>query len=252
MPACPSRGKPRLQTAKKGDQKGNRGAHGSRGWELACDFWRTAHFDDDSSLASSSCPASIEFVINPAELPATPLQTGRLWPLTVAAYRALGDAGVIPPQTELLYGFVYQKMSKSPLHSALVRRLLRLLQESVPPGHFVDTEQPITCENSEPEPDLAIIQGDAEDFWLQHPTTAELIIEVCVTSHDYDRAKLAAYATAGVKECWFILAPEAQIEVHRLPHSSRYTERMMYNIGETLETHSLPRLKLTLSTLFAR
>jgi hypothetical protein len=34
-----------------------------------------------------------------------------LWPLSVAAYRALGESGLIPKNTELLYGFVYKKMS---------------------------------------------------------------------------------------------------------------------------------------------
>jgi len=59
-----------------------------------------------------------------------PLRSAPLWPLSVAAYRALGEAGLIPKNTELLYGFVYKKTSKSPLHSGLVRRLLRLLRQA--------------------------------------------------------------------------------------------------------------------------
>ncbi len=35
-----------------------------------------------------------------------------VWPLSVAAYHALGEAGLIPERTELLYGFVYHKRSK--------------------------------------------------------------------------------------------------------------------------------------------
>jgi hypothetical protein len=44
----------------------------------------------------------------------TPLKNAPLWPLSVEAYHALGEAGLIPKNTELLYGFVYNKMSKSP------------------------------------------------------------------------------------------------------------------------------------------
>jgi hypothetical protein len=44
-----------------------------------------------------------------------------VWPLSVEAYHALGEAGLMPERTELLYGFVYHKMSKSPLHSFLVQ-----------------------------------------------------------------------------------------------------------------------------------
>ena len=102
----------------------------------------------------------------------TSLNSGRLWPLSVAAYRTLGEAGLIPKNTELLYGQVYQKMSKSPLHSALVRRLLRLLQKVALPGRFVTSEQPITCDDSEPEPDIAVVSGAEEDFWNEHPRTA--------------------------------------------------------------------------------
>ena len=40
------------------------------------------------------------------ETPEKTVAGGQLWPLSVAAYRALGDAGLIPKDTELLYGFV--------------------------------------------------------------------------------------------------------------------------------------------------
>jgi hypothetical protein len=48
-----------------------------------------------------------------------PVRGAEIWPLSVEAYHALGEARLIPEQTELLYGFIYQKMSKSPLHSYL-------------------------------------------------------------------------------------------------------------------------------------
>src|SRR6266513_2181809 len=146
-------------------------------------------------------------------------------PLSVKAYHALGEMGLIPEQTELLYGQVFHKMSKSPLHSFLALRLLRLLQSLVPAGYLCRPERPITCQDSEPEPDLAVVRGREEDFRQEHPRTAELVIEVCVTSHDYDRSKLRAYAGAGVKECWFVLAPDRQIEVHRQPAGDQFAQR---------------------------
>jgi len=170
----------------------------------------------------------------------------------VAAYRALGEMGLIPKNTELLYGLVYTKMSKSPLHSALVRRLTRLLKQALSSGYFVDSEQPITCEDSEPEPDIAVIRGTEEDFWGQHPNTAELVIEVCVTSHDYDRSKLRAYASAGVKECWLILGPEKQIEVYRQPKDGQFTEHALHGPGGTLASSASPEFTLSLDAFFAK
>ena len=68
----------------------------------------------------------------------------KTWPMSVTAYHALGEMGLIPERTELLYGAVYHKMSKSPLHSYLVQVLLSRLQRAVPAGRLVRTEQPIT------------------------------------------------------------------------------------------------------------
>lgn len=207
---------------------------------------------DNSALADAVRPDRIFSMKNAVESPPTPLRGAQLWPLSVAAYHALGEAGLIPKNTELLYGFVYTKMSKSPFHSALVRRLARLLKQTLPPGFFVDSEQPVTCKDSEPEPDIAVIRGVEEDYWDQHPRTAELVVEVCVTSHDYDHSKLRAYATAGVKECWFVLGPEKQIEVYRQPKDGQFTEHTLHGPGGTLTSAALPEFTLALDALFAK
>jgi Uma2 family endonuclease len=170
----------------------------------------------------------------------------------LAAYHVLGESGVLPKNTELLYGFVYKKMSKSPYHSALVRRLLRLLKQAQLKGCFVDSEQPISCEDSEPEPDIAVFRGTEEDFWDAHPQTAELVIEVCVSSHDYDRSKLRAYANASVKECWLVLGPEKKIEVYRQPRNGQFSQHAIHGPGGTLTSSALPEVTLALDAVFDR
>jgi len=181
-----------------------------------------------------------------------PLRSAPLWPLSVAAYRVLGEAGLIPKNTELLYGFVYKKMPKSPYHCFLLQFLLDALLHVVPVGLIVRTEQPITCDDSEPEPDLAVVNGSKEDFRNNHPHTAELVIEVCVTSHDYDRSKLRAYASAGVKECWLVLGPEKQIEVHRQPTGGQFAERVVSGPGGQLVCVAVPSFAVDLEALFAK
>jgi Uma2 family endonuclease len=189
---------------------------------------------------------------NTVESPLIPLKGASLWPLSVVAYRALGEAGLIPCNTELLYGFVYKKISKSPFHSFLLQFLHEALSRVLPLGRLLRTEQPITCGDSEPEPDLAVVSGRKEDFRHDHPHTAELVIEVCLTSHEYDRSKLPAYAAAGVKECWFILAPEKQIEVYREAKDGRFSEHAIYGPGERVTSSAAPKFTLSLDDLFGK
>src|SRR5260370_18356380 len=134
-----------------------------------------------------------------ADRPKATSRGPQLWPLSLQAYRALGEMGLIPEKTELLYGQVFHKMPESPLHTLLFMRLLEPLQRALPPGIHARPEKPIVCRGSEPVPDLSVVRGSIEDYAAEHPSTAELVIEICVSSHDYDRAKLRAYADAGVK-----------------------------------------------------
>lgn len=180
----------------------------------------------------------------------SPTTGAPLWPLSVEAYHALGQMGLIPEKTELLHGFVYHKMPKSPAHRLLLMKLLRQLMAVCPAGFHVQPEQPVTCADSELEPDLSIVGGAAEDYADHHPATAELVVEVCVTSHEYDRAKLVAYAGAGVKEVWLVLGPEKSVEVFRQPAGDRYVDHAVLDSVSTLSSPILPDLSLPLADLF--
>src|SRR6266511_3986131 len=107
------------------------------------------------------------------EAPKPVVRGPQVWPLGVKAYHALGDLGLIPEKTELLYGQVFYKMPKSPLHSFLSESLEDLLRGAVPTGCHVRGEEPLTLGDSEPEPDLAVVRGRREDFCQVHPATAE-------------------------------------------------------------------------------
>jgi len=133
-----------------------------------------------------------------------------------------------------------------------VTRFVRLLQAALPSGWLMRSEQPITCADSEPEPDVAVIRGSEEDFWNEHPKTAELVIEICVSNSDYDRSKLRAYATAKVKEVWLVLVPERQIEVHRQPARGTYAQRRVCGPGGRLTCASFPAFSVDLKSFFSR
>jgi putative restriction endonuclease len=182
---------------------------------------------------------------------AAPVQGAELWPLSVEGYHALGEAGLMPERTELLYGLVYHKRSKSPLHSYLVQLLQELFLEQMPRGYALRVEQPLTLADSEPEPDLAVVQGRPADFRLEHPNTADLVVEVCVTTIDFDRSKLPAYAKAGVKECWLVLGMEKQIEVYSELSGDRFSHRTFFGPGGKLKSLTIPEVAIDLGRLFS-
>jgi Uma2 family endonuclease len=175
----------------------------------------------------------------------------QVWPIGVKAYHALGEMGLIPEKTELLCGQIFHKMPKSPYHTYLLQLLLEILLTAVPEGFLTRTEQPITCADSELEPDLSVVRGDIADFRHNHPRTAELVIEICVSSHEYDRSKLRAYAAAGVKECWLVLGPEKQVEVYRQPQGEQFAEQSISGPGGSLTSTAVPGFTVALDRLFA-
>src|SRR6267142_6864377 len=110
----------------------------------------------------------------------------RVSPLSVQDYHRLDDYNDNGRRTELIRGILIQKISKSPLHSSLAKRLYDQIARMLPEGFVVRREDPITLADSEPEPDIALVRGVEEEFFQAHPGTAELVIEVAVSSPALD------------------------------------------------------------------
>jgi len=136
---------------------------------------------------------------------APPLQLHRF---SVEQYHRLGEMGVLTPEdkVELLEGWIAAKMNQRPIHGYLVGLLNELFVRQLPPGWICRCQLPITTERSEPEPDIAIVQGMQVDYRDGHPSGMQcrLIIEVADTSLDKDRSKSAIYRSAGVLEYWIV------------------------------------------------
>lgn len=175
----------------------------------------------------------------------------RVYRVTVDSYHHLTDIGLVKKRTELIRGVIVNKMSKSPLHSSLLRRLARLLVGVLPPSHLLLQDDPLTLVDSEPEPDISIVRGTEDDFVAKHPTTADLVVEVAVTSLADDRSLAAIYAEAGVGEYWIVLGRENRIEVYRNPVSGVYQTKLVASAGDTLVCETVPGVSIELDELFA-
>jgi Uma2 family endonuclease len=170
--------------------------------------------------------------------------------LSVEEYHRLDEFNENGRRTELIRGIVIEKMSKSPLHRSLVEHLDDMLSRLVPAGFMVYQEAPLTLEDSEPEPDISVVRGTRADFELEHPKTAELVIEVAVFSAALDRANASLYAEAGVKEYWIVLPGTRQIEVYRNPVSGRYEQTQVIEQSDAVRCSSVPQLALKVADVF--
>jgi Uma2 family endonuclease len=170
--------------------------------------------------------------------------------LSVEEYHRLDEFNENGRRTELIRGFIIEKMPKSPLHCAIAKRLYDTITPMLPAGFLVRHEAPLTLQDSEPEPDISVVRGKPEDFLQAHPGTAELVIEVAVSSPRLDRENALLYCQAAVKEYWIVLALERKVEIYNQPGPDGYQQKRVLGSDETLECSSIPAVRINLSSLF--
>ena len=175
----------------------------------------------------------------------------RVHRVTVEFYHQLTALGLVKKQTELIRGVIVNKMSKSPLHGITARRLFQKLLSLMPSGFTARFDEPLSLKDSVPEPDVSIVRGSDEDFATAHPTTAELVIEVAVTSLSDDREMAPIYAEAGVAEFWIVVPEQRQVEVYRQPENGQYRDRRICAEQDVLTCGSVPGVSLPVASLFA-
>ncbi|QEL14701.1 Uma2 family endonuclease [Limnoglobus roseus] len=169
--------------------------------------------------------ATVPVSTTPASITPPPLclSTGpQLHALTVKQYHQMIDAGVFSEdeRVELLNGLLVRKMTIKPPHATALGLLLDALRLSLPAGWRVRVQDPIELDVSEPEPDAAVVRGDARTFAARHPRPAEigLVVEVADRSLAYDRGeKLRAYAANNVSLYWIVNLVDNRVEVYSQP-----------------------------------
>ena len=145
-----------------------------------------------------------------------------IWRLSIEQYHAIIQAGILTDDdsVELLEGWLVFKMPKNPPHRVTTRLVRTALENILPAGWYVDSQEPITLSNSEPEPDIVVVRGDTRQYLDRHPGAEDiaLIIEVSDTTLQRDRTvKKLIYARAGISIYWIVNLVEEQVEVYSQP-----------------------------------
>jgi Uma2 family endonuclease len=142
--------------------------------------------------------------------------------LSVSQYHEMIAAGILASDepVELLEGWLVPKMVKSPPHSTARQLATKALRQVLPSGWHVRSQEPVTLSDSEPEPDVAVVRGDLDQYEQHHPGPQDvaLIVEVADASLARDRSiKKQVYAHAGIPVYWIVNLQERRIEVYTEP-----------------------------------
>lgn len=156
-------------------------------------------------------------------------------------YQQLADSGVLRPdeRVELIAGEIIAVPPQHSRHATGVRLAEDALRALFGVGFDVRAQLPLALgQDSQPEPDVAVVVGTPRDFSEAHPTSALLVVEVADTTLTFDReTKSSLYAAAGIPEYWIVNLVHRQIEIHRDPSAMPETP---FGRGYRTRTIGLP------------
>jgi Uma2 family endonuclease len=187
---------------------------------------------------------------------ATPDVLERQRPIRVDEYHRMIEAGILGEEedVQLIDGVLVGMTPQGRLHAFVIQELNRLLVRALADEYNVLTQLPLTLgDESEPEPDLAVVRAEDARSRTRHPSTALLVIEVAGDSLRLDReSKAALYARAGVPEYWIVNLAAASVEVYRDPDpaTGSFLTISQCRHGETLTALSVPGIRVDLRALF--
>jgi Uma2 family endonuclease len=146
----------------------------------------------------------------------------RRW--TRVEYEHLVELGVFQPgeRLELLDGVLVVREPQSTRHAAGIRRVVAALRTALGDVWQIDSQLPIALDDdSEPEPDVAVVARDQGAYREAHPSRPQLVVEIAESSYRIDREyKASLYARAGVRDYWIVDVAGGAIEVLREPEES--------------------------------
>ncbi len=171
-------------------------------------------------------------------------------------YHRLGDEGVFLGQrVQLIEGSIIEMSPQKHPHAAGIDLTRAALEAAFGRGYWFRNQLPLVLSDiSEPEPDIAVVRGGPRE-WTDHPTTAELVVEVSDTTLRFDLGvKLATYAKALLPEYWVVDLIHRQLIVHRQPKrprsgAARYDEVTVYEANAVVKPLAKPRSSVKVADL---
>lgn len=177
-------------------------------------------------------------------------------------YERLIDLGVFQPgdPIELIGGELLVAEPQGAPHYTSIQKTARVLERAFGPSWNVRTQGPMGLdEESEPEPDVAVVPGEPEDYRSSHPSLAALVVEVSESSLMFDRDhKGSVYARAGILDYWIVNLVDRVLEAYRepapdaaAPFGARYGRREVLDPSRQVSPLAAPHARIQVRDLFA-
>jgi len=136
-------------------------------------------------------------------------------------YERLIEGGFLRPgdPVELVGGQLIVAEPQGSSHFAAIRAAEEALRTAFGPGWEVRGQGPLALDDeSEPEPDVAVVSGSFRDYVAGHPSRPVLVVEVSESSLALDREhKGSLYARVGLADYWIVNLIDRVLEVCREP-----------------------------------
>jgi Uma2 family endonuclease len=167
---------------------------------------------------------------------------------TVQQYHQMSASGILTEddQVELIEGEVIEMAPIGSRHAACVDRLNRLLNRRLGEQVIVRVQNPLyLSENSEPQPDVSLVQFRADFYETGHPQPQDvlLLIEIADTTLEFDRSvKTSLYAGAGITEVWLVDLNNQALEIYREPSPIGYKSVHKFKRNQSISAQAFPKV----------
>ena len=174
---------------------------------------------------------------------------------TIEQYHELVTTGILDDRrVELLEGDIVEMAPEGMPHAVYCGRTVEYLRELLKNRAKVRETHPITLpNNSEPEPDVAIVRSPDTQYLDHHPYPEDIfwLIEYSDTTLAKDlKAKQRIYAQAGILEYWVVNLQASELIVFRGAGNNGYETKTKLNSG-SISPLSFPDLEVEVSRLFS-
>jgi len=172
------------------------------------------------------------------------------------------ELGVFKPgeRIELIGGDLMVAEPQGAAHYTAIVKTATALEWAFGPGWEVRTQGPIGLDDdSEPEPDVAVVPGGPDDYAQAHPSFPALTVEVAEASLAIDRDhKGSLYARVGLADYWVVNLIDRVVEVYRepvpdpaAPFGWRYARREVFDATARATPLAAPGSSLAVAQLLS-